>query len=38
MAKAREHWYAPVGDRRTKQQRTDAERDHNRRRPACGRW
>jgi hypothetical protein len=30
MAKARQHWYAPVGDRRTKDQRTDAERAHNR--------
>lgn len=30
MAKARQHWHAPVGDRRTKDQRTDAERAHNR--------
>jgi hypothetical protein len=29
--KARQHWHAPVGDRRTKDQRTDAERAHNRR-------
>jgi hypothetical protein len=26
MAKARQHWHAPVGDWRTKDQRTDAER------------
>jgi DDE superfamily endonuclease len=30
MARDREHWHAPVGDRRTKDRLTDAERDHNR--------
>jgi hypothetical protein len=30
MAKTREHWQAPVGDRRTKDRLTDAERAHNR--------
>jgi DDE superfamily endonuclease len=30
MAKARARWHAPIGDRRTKDQRTSAERDHNR--------
>jgi hypothetical protein len=30
MAKAPQHSHAPVGDRRTKDQRTDAERAHNR--------
>ena len=30
MAKARKHWHAPVGDRRTKDRLTDAQRDHNR--------
>jgi DDE superfamily endonuclease len=30
LAKARAHWHAPIGDRRTKDQRTDAERAHNR--------
>ncbi len=30
MAKHREHWHAPVGDRRTKDRLTDAQRDHNR--------
>jgi hypothetical protein len=28
-AKARARWHAPIGDRRTKDQRTPAERDHN---------
>ena len=30
MARTREHWYAPLGDRRTKDRLTDAERDRNR--------
>jgi hypothetical protein len=30
MAKARARWHAPIGDQRTKDQRTPAERDHNR--------
>jgi len=30
MAKTREHWHAPVGDRRTKDRLTDAECEHNR--------
>jgi DDE superfamily endonuclease len=30
MAKTRAHWHAPVGDRRTKDRLTDAERAHNR--------
>ena len=30
MARSREHWHAPVGDRRTKDRLSDAERDHNR--------
>lgn len=30
MAKDREHWYAPIGDRRTKDLLTGAQRDHNR--------
>jgi hypothetical protein len=30
MAKVRARWHAPIGDRRTKDQRTPAERDHNR--------
>jgi DDE superfamily endonuclease len=30
LAKARAHWHAPIGDRRTTDQRTDAERAHNR--------
>jgi hypothetical protein len=30
MAKARARWHAPIGDRRTKDQRTPAEPDHNR--------
>jgi hypothetical protein len=30
MARSREHWHAPVGDRRNKHRLTDAERDHNR--------
>jgi hypothetical protein len=30
MAKTRQHWHAPVGDRRTKDRLTDAERAHNR--------
>ena len=29
-AKARARWHAPIGDQRTKDQRTPAERDHNR--------
>ena len=28
-AKVRARWHAPIGDRRTKDQRTPAERDHN---------
>jgi len=28
-AKVRVRWHAPIGDRRTKDQRTPAERDHN---------
>jgi hypothetical protein len=31
MAKARARWHAPIGDRRTNDQRTPAERDHHRR-------
>jgi DDE superfamily endonuclease len=30
MARTREHWHAPIGDRRTKDRLTDAQRDHNR--------
>jgi hypothetical protein len=30
MAKTREHWHAPVGDRRTKDRLTDAQRAFNR--------
>jgi hypothetical protein len=30
LAKAREHWYAPVGDRRTKDRLTDGQRAFNR--------
>jgi hypothetical protein len=30
LAKSREHWHAPVGDRRTKDQLTDAQRAFNR--------
>jgi hypothetical protein len=30
LAKAREHWHAPVGDRRTKDRLTDAQRAYNR--------
>jgi hypothetical protein len=30
MAKARARWHAPIGDRRTNDQRTPAERDHSR--------
>jgi hypothetical protein len=30
LAKARVRWHAPIGDRRTKDQRTPAERGHNR--------
>jgi hypothetical protein len=30
LAKARAHWHAPIGDRRTTDQRSDAERAHNR--------
>lgn len=30
LAKARAHWHAPTGDRRTKDQRTTAERAYNR--------
>jgi DDE superfamily endonuclease len=30
MAKARQHWHAPVGDRRTKDQLTDQQRAYNR--------
>jgi hypothetical protein len=30
LAKAREHWHAPVGDRRTKDQLTDGQRAYNR--------
>ena len=30
LAKTRAQWHAPIGDRRTKDQRTDAERAHNR--------
>ena len=30
LAKTRQHWHAPVGDRRTKDRRTDAQRAYNR--------
>jgi hypothetical protein len=30
MARTREHWHAPIGDRRTKDQLTQQQRDHNR--------
>jgi len=30
LAKARSDWHAPIGDRRTTDQRSDAERAHNR--------
>jgi hypothetical protein len=37
MAKRREHWHAPVGDRRTKDRLSDGQRAFNRRQagPAC---
>ena len=30
LATIRRHWHAPIGDRRTKDRLTDAERTHNR--------
>jgi len=30
MAKTRQHWHAPVGDRRTRDRLTAEQRDHNR--------
>ena len=30
MARSRAHWHAPIGDRRTKDRLTHAQRDHNR--------
>jgi hypothetical protein len=30
LAKTQQHWHAPIGDRRTAQRRTDAERAYNR--------
>jgi hypothetical protein len=30
LAKAREHWHAPVGDRRTKDRLTEGQRAYNR--------
>jgi hypothetical protein len=30
LAKAREHWHAPVGDRRTRDRLSDAQRAYNR--------
>jgi hypothetical protein len=38
MAKPRQHWHAPVGDRRTKDQLTDQQRACNREQAGCGRW
>jgi DDE superfamily endonuclease len=38
LAKARAHWHAPTGDRRTKDQRTTAERATTLARPGCAPW
>jgi hypothetical protein len=38
LARAREHWYAPVGDRRTIDRLTQRQRAYNRLRAGCGRW
>jgi hypothetical protein len=38
MAKVRQHWHAPVGDRRTKDQRSDAQWAYNRCQAGCARW
>jgi len=38
MAKTREHWHAPVGDRRTIDRLSDAQRAYNRLQAGCARW
>jgi DDE superfamily endonuclease len=38
LAKVREHWHAPVGDRRTKDRLSDAQRAFNRLQAGCARW
>ena len=38
LAKAREHWHAPVGDRRTIDRLTDGQRASTGSRQGCGRW
>jgi hypothetical protein len=38
MAKRREHWHAPIGDRRTKDRLSDAQRAYTAARPGCARW
>jgi hypothetical protein len=38
MAKRREHWHAPVGDRRTKDRRSDGQRAFNRLQAGCLHW
>jgi hypothetical protein len=37
LAKLREHWHAPVGDRRTNDQLTDGQRAFNRVQAGCAR-
>jgi hypothetical protein len=38
LARAREHWHAPVGDRRTKDRLTCEQRADNRLHAGCARW
>ena len=38
MPKGRERWHVPVGDRRTKDQLSEAQRDTTACRQGCGRW
>jgi DDE superfamily endonuclease len=38
MAKAREHWHAPIGDRRTIDRLTQGQRASTACRQGCGRW
>jgi hypothetical protein len=38
LATAREHWHAPVGDRRTKDRRTNGQRASNREQAGRVRW
>jgi DDE superfamily endonuclease len=38
MAKGREHWHAPVGDRRTIDRLTEQQRAYNRLQAGCARW